>query len=97
MQEGVSVDAPSFFSRHQADAGGGAQGGRYRRKYRDGEVDDFLPKFFFHGSGGLVVVCFFLSHLSFRAKRRRVVEDYVRKISKASTFIHSRFFVALLL
>ena len=33
---------------HQADARGGAQGGRYRRQYRDGEVDDFLPEFFFH-------------------------------------------------
>ena len=41
-------DAPSLFSVHQADARGGAQGGRYRRKYRDGEVDDFLPKFFLY-------------------------------------------------
>jgi hypothetical protein len=35
-------------SPHQADARGGAQGGRNRRQYRDGEVDDFLPEFFFH-------------------------------------------------
>ena len=39
------IITPSFH------AGGGAEGGRYCRKYRDGEVDDFLPKFFFHGSG----------------------------------------------
>ena len=32
----------------QGYARGGAQGGCYRRKYRDGEVDDFLPKFFLH-------------------------------------------------
>ena len=37
-----------YVSLHQSDARGGAQGGCYRRKYRDGEVDDFLPKFFFH-------------------------------------------------
>jgi hypothetical protein len=30
------------------DTRGGFQGGRYRRQYRNGEVDDFLPKFFFH-------------------------------------------------
>ena len=36
-------------SSHQVDARGGAQGGRYRRKDGDGELDDFLPKFFFHG------------------------------------------------
>ena len=27
---------------HQADAGGGSQGGGYRRKDGDGKVDDFL-------------------------------------------------------
>ena len=43
---------PLLFSVHHADARGGAQGGGYRREYRDGEVDDFLPKFFLvHGSG----------------------------------------------
>jgi len=30
------------------DARGGAEGGGYRRKYRDGEMQDFLPKFFLH-------------------------------------------------
>ena len=56
MQEGVSVDAPSLFLSHHADARGGAQGGGYRRKYRDGEVDDFLPKFFLvHGSWNSLV------------------------------------------
>jgi hypothetical protein len=30
----------------QSHARGGAESGRYRRKYRDDEVDDFLPKFF---------------------------------------------------
>ena len=30
---------------HQPDARGGAEGGCYRRKYGDGEVDDFLPKY----------------------------------------------------
>ena len=40
----------------------GAESGRYRRKYRDDEVDDFLPKFFLvHGSwNSLVVGCLFL-------------------------------------
>ena len=38
---------PSFFLVHHADARGGSQRGGYRRKYRNGEVDDFLPKFFF--------------------------------------------------
>ena len=38
---------PSFFLVHHADARGGSQRGGYRRKYRDDEVDDFLPKFFF--------------------------------------------------
>jgi hypothetical protein len=33
---------------HQVDARGGAQGGGYRRQDGDGELDDFLPKFFFH-------------------------------------------------
>jgi hypothetical protein len=33
---------------HQVDARGGAQGGSYRRQDGDGELDDFLPKFFFH-------------------------------------------------
>ena len=37
-----------------------AQGGCYRRKYRDGEVDDFLPKFFLaHGFNGCLVDTFF--------------------------------------
>ena len=30
----------------QTHARGGAESGRYRRKYRNDEVDDFLPKFF---------------------------------------------------
>ena len=34
------------------------QGGGYRRKDSNGEVNDFLPKFFLvHSSDGLVVVC----------------------------------------
>lgn len=33
---------------HQPDARGGAEGGCYRHEYDDGEVDDFLPKFFLH-------------------------------------------------
>ena len=41
----VSLGMPSS---HQVDARGGAQGGRYRRQDGDGELDDFLPKFFFH-------------------------------------------------
>ena len=36
-------------SSHQVDPRGGAEGGCYRRQDGDGEVDDFLPKFFFHG------------------------------------------------
>ena len=41
-------------------ARGRAQGGCYRRKYRDGEVDDFLPKFFLaHGFNGCLVDAFF--------------------------------------
>ena len=48
---------PLLFSVHHVDARGGAQGGGYRRKYRDGEVDDFLPKFFLvHGSWNSLVV-----------------------------------------
>ena len=35
----------------QTHARSGAKSGRYRRKYCDDEVDDFLPKFFLvHGS-----------------------------------------------
>ena len=34
---------------HHPDARGGSQSGRYRRKDGDDELDDFLPKFFFHG------------------------------------------------
>ena len=33
---------------HQPDARGDAEGGCYRHEYDDGEVDDFLPKFFLH-------------------------------------------------
>ena len=33
---------------HQPDARGGAEGGCYRHEDDDGEVDDFLPKFFLH-------------------------------------------------
>ena len=53
MPECPVRNAPALFrwvmpSSHQVDAGGGAQGGRYRRKDGNGEVYDFLPKFFFH-------------------------------------------------
>ena len=37
---------PIFFLYPQAR--GRSQGGRYRRKDSNGEVDDFLPEFFFH-------------------------------------------------
>ena len=37
-----------LLSVHHADARGGSQGGSYRRKDGYGEVDDFLPEFFFH-------------------------------------------------
>ena len=33
---------------HQPDARGGAEGGCYCHEYDDGEVDDFLPKFFLY-------------------------------------------------
>ena len=37
-----------------------AQGGCYRRKYGDGDVQDFLPKFFLaHGFNGCLVDAFF--------------------------------------
>ena len=53
---GICID----FLIRQGYARGGAQGGRYRRKYRDGEVDDFLPKFFLaHGFNGCLVDAFF--------------------------------------
>ena len=32
----------AYVSLHHADARGGSQGSCYRRKYRDGEVDDFF-------------------------------------------------------
>ena len=48
----------------QTHARSGAESGRYRRKYRDDEVDDFLPKFFLvHGSwNSLVVGCSCFRH-----------------------------------
>ena len=49
-------------------ARGGSLGGRYRRKYRDGEVDDFLPKFYVclvvRGIGWVFIV--FIYYLLFR-------------------------------
>ena len=45
---------------HQPDARGDAEGGCYRHEYGDGEVDDFLPKFFLaHGFNGCLVDAFF--------------------------------------
>jgi hypothetical protein len=45
-------------STNQVDARSSTQGGGYRRKDSNGEVNDFLPKFFLvHSSDGLVVVC----------------------------------------
>ena len=42
--------------RHQVHARGGAQGGGYRRKDGNDEMDDFLDNFFLvHGWDGLVV------------------------------------------
>jgi hypothetical protein len=63
---------PLFFPLfHHPDARGSAQGGGYRREYRNGEVDDFLPKFFLvHGSwNSLVVGCFVLGTVSIATKK----------------------------
>ena len=45
-EERSGIVSLGMLSSHQVDARGGAQGGRYRRKDGDGELDDFLPKFF---------------------------------------------------
>ena len=37
---------PHFFLVHHADARGGSQRGGYRRKYRDGNVQNLLPDSF---------------------------------------------------
>ena len=47
-EERSGIVSLGMLSSHQVDARGGAQGGRYRRQDGDGELDDFLPKFFFH-------------------------------------------------
>ena len=53
---GICID----FLIRQGYARGGAQGGCYRRKYGDGDVQDFLPKFFLaHGFNGCLVDAFF--------------------------------------
>ena len=47
-EERSGIVSLGMLSSHQVDARGGSQGGRYRRQDGDGELDDFLPKFFFH-------------------------------------------------